>query len=279
MKRLENINELTQYIESLKQEGKTIGLVPTMGALHKGHMSLIRKARQENDIVICSVFVNPIQFNNKEDLEKYPRNLEQDSQLLEENGCDIMFSPLAQEVYKDEPTEQFSFGSLEAVMEGKQRPGHFNGVAIIVSRLFNWVSPNRAYFGEKDFQQLAIIRNMVSQINSKVEIVPCPIVREEDGLAMSSRNSRLSQKAREIAPKIHYILHKSATMKDSLSFSQIKTFVVNEFKLIKDFELEYFEIVDDTTLQPISKKGDNGVVGCIAVWIDGVRLIDVQRYY
>ncbi len=279
MKRLENINELTQYIESLKQDGKTIGLVPTMGALHAGHMSLIKRAREENDIVVSSVFVNPIQFNNKEDLEKYPRNLEKDSQLLEENGCDIMFSPNAQEVYKDEPTEQFSFGSLEAVMEGKQRPGHFNGVAIIVSRLFNWVNPNRAYFGEKDFQQIAIIKDMVKQLNSPVEIVPCPIVREEDGLALSSRNARLSQKAREIAPKIHYILQKSATMKDSLSFSQIKTFVVNEFKLIKDFELEYFEIVDDTTLKPISKKGDNGVVGCIAVWLDGVRLIDVQRYY
>ncbi|HBN05395.1 MAG TPA: pantoate--beta-alanine ligase [Bacteroidales bacterium] len=279
MKRLENINELTQYIESLKQDGKTIGLVPTMGALHAGHMSLIKRAREENDIVVSSVFVNPIQFNNKEDLEKYPRNLEKDSQLLEENGCDIMFSPNAQEVYKEEPTEQFSFGSLEAVMEGKQRPGHFNGVAIIVSRLFNWVNPNRAYFGEKDFQQIAIIKDMVRQLNSPVEIVPCPIVREEDGLALSSRNARLSQKAREIAPKIHYILQKSATMKDSLSFSQIKTFVVNEFKLIKDFELEYFEIVDDTTLQTISKKGDNGVVGCIAVWLDGVRLIDVQRYY
>ncbi|MBP1645978.1 MAG: pantoate--beta-alanine ligase [Bacteroidetes bacterium] len=279
MKKIENINELTQYIEILKQKGKTIGLVPTMGALHAGHMSLIKRAREENDIVVSSVFVNPIQFNNKEDLEKYPRNLEKDSQLLEENGCDIMFSPNAQEVYKDEPTEQFSFGSLEAVMEGKQRPGHFNGVAIIVSRLFNWVNPNRAYFGEKDFQQIAIIRDMVRQLNSQVEIVPCPIVREEDGLALSSRNARLSQKAREIAPKIHFILQKSATMKDSLSFSQIKTFVVNEFKLIKDFELEYFEIVDDTTLQPISKKGDNGVVGCIAIWLDGVRLIDVQRYY
>src|SRR5574344_316918 len=279
MKIINQIQDLTNYIQDLKLSNKTIGLVPTMGALHKGHMSLISKARQENDIVVCSVFVNPIQFNNKEDLEKYPRNVEKDALLLEENGCDIMFSPIAQEVYKEEPTEQFSFVSLEAVMEGKQRPGHFNGVAIIVSRLFNWVSPNRAYFGEKDFQQLAIIKNMISQLSSKVEIVPCPIIRENDGLAMSSRNARLSQKAREIAPKIHLILQKSSTMKDSLSFSQIKTFVVNEFKLIKDFELEYFEIVDDTTLQPISKKGDNGVVGCIAVWLDGVRLIDVQRYY
>ena len=279
MKIINQIQDLTNYIQDLKLSNKSIGLVPTMGALHKGHMSLIGKARQENDIVVCSVFVNPIQFNNKEDLEKYPRNVEKDAQLLEENGCDIMFSPIAQEVYKEEPTEQFSFGSLEAVMEGKQRPGHFNGVAIIVSRLFNWVSPNRAYFGEKDFQQIAIIKDMVRQLNSPVEIVPCPIVREIDGLAISSRNVRLEEQAREIAPKIHYILHKSCSMKDNLSFSQIKSFVINEFKRIKEFELEYFEMVDDTTLQPISQKGENGVVGCVAVWLGGVRLIDVERYY
>ena len=279
MKTINQIQELKNYLQELISQGKTIGLVPTMGALHKGHISLVKKAREENDIVVCSVFVNPVQFNNKEDLEKYPRNLEKDSLLLEENGCDIMFSPLAEEVYKEEPTEHFSFGALEEVMEGKQRPGHFNGVAIIVSRLFDWVRPNKAYFGEKDFQQLAIIKDMVKQLNSPVQIVPCPIVREEDGLAMSSRNARLSPSAREIAPKINSILRKSATMKDSLSFSQIKTFVVNEFKLYKDFELEYFEIVDDITLQPISKKGANGVVGCLAVWLDGVRLIDVQKYY
>jgi len=279
MKTINQIQELKKYLQELISQGKTIGLVPTMGALHKGHISLLKKAREENDIVVCSVFVNPVQFNNKEDLEKYPRNLDKDSLLLEENGCDIMFSPLAEEVYKEEPTEHFSFGALEEVMEGKQRPGHFNGVAIIVSRLFDWVSPNRAYFGEKDFQQLAIIKDMVKQLNTPVQIVPCPIVREEDGLAMSSRNARLSQSAREIAPKINSILRKSAAMKDNLSFSQIKTFVINEFKLYKDFDLEYFEIVDDKTLQPISKKGDNGVVGCLAVWLDGVRLIDVQRYY
>lgn len=279
MKIINKIQDLQEYIESIKANNKTIGFVPTMGALHKGHISLVKRAKEENDIVICSVFVNPIQFNNKEDLEKYPRDLDKDSIFLEENGCDVMFSPLAEEVYKEEPKEKFSFGKLEEVMEGKQRPGHFNGVAIIVSRLFDWVKPDRAYFGEKDFQQLAIVKDMVCQIGSKVIIVPCPIVREDDGLAMSSRNTRLSSKAREIAPKINAILRKSAAMKDNLSFSQIKTFVINEFKLIKEFDLEYFEIVDDTTLQPISKKGENGVVGCLAVWLDGVRLIDVQRYY
>lgn len=279
MKKIEHINELTQYIEILKQEGKTIGLVPTMGALHQGHMSLIKRAREENDIVVSSVFVNPIQFNNKEDLDKYPRDIEKDSSLLEENGCDILFCPKAEEVYAEEATESFSFGALEQVMEGKQRPGHFNGVAIIVSRLFNWVKPVRAYFGEKDFQQIAIIKEMVRQLNSPVEIVSCPIVREKDGLAISSRNMRLSPECREIAPKIHSILHKSSSIKDNLSVSQLKSFVNNEFKMIKDFELEYFEIVDDTTLQPISQKGKNGVVGCVAVWLGGVRLIDIERYY
>src|SRR5574344_346631 len=157
MKVIEHIDQLISYIDSIKQEGKTIGLVPTMGALHAGHMSLIHKAKEENDCVVCSVFVNPIQFNNKEDLKKYPRDLQSDKELLEANGCDVVFTPDAKEVYAQEPTEKFEFGDLERVMEGKQRPGHFNGVATIVSRLFSWVKPNRAYFGQKDFQQIAII--------------------------------------------------------------------------------------------------------------------------
>lgn len=276
---IELIDELSQYIENVRKEGKTIGLVPTMGALHRGHISLIEAARKENDIIVCSVFVNPIQFNNKEDLKKYPRDIERDRKLLEKNGCDVLFCPKAEEVYPEEAKESFTFGKLEQVMEGAQRPGHFNGVAVIVSRLFDWVRPHKAYFGEKDYQQLAIIKDMVSQLNSPVQIVACPIIREEDGLAISSRNVRLSEKAREIAPKINKILRKSSSMKDDVSISQIKSFVINEFKLIKDFELEYFEIVDDKTLQPIMKKGDNGVVGCIAVWLDGVRLIDIVRYY
>lgn len=279
MKRIEHIEELSQYIDKAKEEGKTIGLVPTMGALHSGHISLIEEARKENDIVICSVFVNPIQFNNKEDLNKYPRDIEKDIAILEENGCDVLFCPKAEEVYPEQAKESFSFGKLEEVMEGAQRPGHFNGVAVIVSRLFSWIRPNRAYFGEKDFQQLAIIKDMVEQLNSPVEIVPCPIVRHKDGLAISSRNIRLSEEARALAPKIHQILKTSASMKDNVSISQVKSFVLHEFKLIKDFELEYFEIVDDITLQPLIKKGENGVIGCIAVWLDGVRLIDIIRYY
>ena len=199
--------------------------------------------------------------------------------MLEDAGCDYVFSPSAEEVYAEKPTETFNFGTLETVMEGKMRPGHFNGVATIVSRLFNWINPTRAYFGEKDFQQLAIIKDMVRQLNSPVEIVPCPIVRESDGLAMSSRNMRLSEEKRAIASKINSILKKSVSMKENISLSQIKSFVKNEFSLLKDFELEYFELVDDVTLQPVNQKGENGVVGCVAVWLGGVRLIDVIRYY
>lgn len=279
MRKIDSINEVVGLVSEIKAQGKTIGLVPTMGALHIGHLSLIEKARKENDIIICSVFVNPIQFNNQEDLDKYPRDIEKDCLLLEDAGCDYVFSPSAEEVYAEKPTETFNFGTLETVMEGKMRPGHFNGVATIVSRLFNWINPTRAYFGEKDFQQLAIIKDMVRQLNSPVEIVPCPIVRESDGLAMSSRNMRLSEEKRAIASKINSILKKSVSMKENISLSQIKSFVKNEFSLLKDFELEYFELVDDLTLQPVNQKGENGVVGCVAVWLGGVRLIDVIRYY
>lgn len=279
MRKIDSINEVVGLVSEIKAQGKTIGLVPTMGALHIGHLSLIEKARKENDIIICSVFVNPIQFNNQEDLDKYPRDIKKDCLLLEDAGCDYVFSPSAEEVYAEKPTETFNFGTLETVMEGKMRPGHFNGVATIVSRLFNWINPTRAYFGEKDFQQSAIIKDMVRQLNFPVEIVPCPIVRESDGLAMSSRNMRLSEEKRAIASKINSILKKSVSMKENISLSQIKSFVKNEFSLLKDFELEYFELVDDATLQPVNQKGENGVVGCVAVWLGGVRLIDVIRYY
>ncbi|MDR0971988.1 MAG: pantoate--beta-alanine ligase [Bacteroidales bacterium] len=279
MKIINTIEEISQITDRLKQEGKTIGFVPTMGALHKGHISLISRSKEENDVTICSIFVNPIQFNNKEDLEKYPIRTDEDILILEESNCDILFIPSQEEVYFEPATERFSFGKLEEVLEGKQRPGHFNGVATVVSRLFKWIKPNKAYFGEKDYQQVAIIKDMVKQLDMPIEIIPCPIIREEDGLAISSRNLLLSSDARKLAPKIHSILIKSAYQKDNLTFSQIKSFVSSEFKLIKEMDLEYFEIVDDETLQPITKKQENGVVGFIAVWLDGVRLIDIQRYY
>lgn len=279
MKIINSIQEISEISRALKLDNKTIGFVPTMGALHKGHLTLMQRAKDENDILIVSVFVNPIQFNNPEDLEKYPRDIDADSNKLESIGCDYLFYPKAEEVYAQEPTEEFDFGNLDKVMEGKQRPGHFRGVAIIVSRLFNWINPNKAYFGEKDFQQLTIIKAMVNNLDLGVEIVACPIVREEDGLAMSSRNQRLSASAREIAPRINAILRKSYSLSENISISQIKSFVINEFKLVKDFELEYFEIVDAKTLEPITQRTENGVVGCVALWLDGVRLIDVIRYY
>lgn len=279
MKIINSIQEITEISRALRLDNKTIGFVPTMGALHKGHLTLMQRAKDENDILIVSVFVNPIQFNNPEDLEKYPRDIDADSNKLESIGCDYLFYPKAEEVYAQEPTEEFDFGNLDKVMEGEQRPGHFRGVAIIVSRLFNWINPNKAYFGEKDFQQLTIIKAMVNNLDLGVEIVACPIVREEDGLAMSSRNQRLSSSAREIAPRINAILRKSYSLSENISISQIKSFVINEFKLVKDFELEYFEIVDAKTLEPITQRTENGVVGCVALWLDGVRLIDVIRYY
>lgn len=279
MEKNHSIQGIIDISKMLRESHKTIGFVPTMGALHKGHLSLIEKAKEENDIVICSIFVNPIQFNNPEDLEKYPRDIEMDSKLLEAIGCDYLFSPNQDEVYSEKPNEEFDFSGLDKVMEGKQRPGHFNGVAVIVSRLFDWIKPHRAYFGEKDFQQLAIIKAMVGNLGLDIEIIPCPIIREEDGLAMSSRNQRLSPQARAIAPKINSILRKSNSLKENISITQVKSFVINEFKLVKEFDLEYFEIVDAITLEPINQISPNGVVGCVAVSLEGVRLIDVIRYY
>lgn len=280
MKICRTVSDLQSEVSQVKLENKTIGLVPTMGALHEGHKSLFNRARQENDVFISSVFVNPVQFNNKEDFEKYPRDEKRDLAILEECGCDIVFVPTAEEVYGNEEPETFTFGTLEQVMEGVQRPGHFSGVANIVSRLFLWTKADRGYFGEKDYQQIAIIKDMVRQKNIDIEIIPCPIFRDEDGLATSSRNVRLSPEARQIAPKIHQILLNSYRQKDNLAISQIQSFVEDEFKKVKEFELEYFCLVDDTTLQPVKvREAKQGVVGCVAVWLDGVRLIDIQRYW
>jgi len=273
------VSEIENAVSQVKKDGKKIGLVPTMGALHDGHVSLFKRARRENDVFIASVFVNPVQFNNKEDFEKYPRDEKADIDILEANGCDIAFVPNAEEVYKDSTLEKWSFGSLEKVMEGKQRPGHFSGVANIVSRLFKWTQADCAYFGEKDYQQIAIIRDMVRQMQSPIEIISCPIYREADGLAASSRNKRLSTQARNMAPKIHEILTKSYQQNEFLSASQIVSFVETEFKKYKDFELEYFILADGDTLQPIKNKEDSkNIIGFIAVWLDGVRLIDIQHY-
>ena len=290
MQVISTVSALTAAIAEAKKANKTIGLVPTMGALHEGHLSLIRRARKENDFVVVSIFVNPIQFNNKEDLAKYPRTVENDCRVVEEAGADIAFTPSVEEMYPDgEPKEVYHFGPIEEVMEGPRRPGHFSGVAVVVRRLFDLAQPTRAYFGEKDFQQVAIIRNLLEQIKYPIELVPCPIVRADDGLALSSRNMRLSPEARAIAPEIYATLCQAVEMSEYEDVDSVYTWVVdtlasfhevNELPDGLKFEPEYFEIVDDTTLQPVDDwdASATGIVGCIAVWLDGVRLIDVIRF-
>jgi pantoate--beta-alanine ligase len=267
----------TELFDALKQQGANpaIGFVPTMGALHEGHLALVRQARRENEVVVASVFVNPIQFNNPEDLKKYPRDLERDLDLLKEVGCDIVFAPKDSEMYPENPMEIYNFGDLETVMEGAFRPGHFNGVAVVVKRLFDLVKPTTAYFGEKDFQQLAIIRALVEQENLAVEIVACPTVREPDDLAMSSRNVRLSEEDRRIAPQIYKILRDSRDLKDMFTPAQVKMFAEDHLKKIPRTQLEYFEIVNAKTLQPIENWSDCPQrVACVAIWLGDVRLID-----
>jgi pantoate--beta-alanine ligase len=279
---------LTAAIEQAKKEHKTIGLVPTMGALHEGHLSLVNRARKENDTVVVSVFVNPIQFNNQEDLAKYPRTVDADLEKLTAAGADIAFVPSVEEMYPEKVETVYHFGPLEEVMEGPRRPGHFSGVAVVVRRLFDLTQPDRAYFGEKDFQQIAIIRNLLEQIKYPIELVPCPIVRADDGLALSSRNMRLSPEARAIAPNIYATLQQAVEMSEYEDVESVQLWVMDTLSSFHEvngldeklsFDPEYFEIVNDITLQPIDNWDDaEGIVGCIAVWLDGVRLIDVIRF-
>ncbi len=281
MNTFNTIHDTKQFIASAKKAGKSIGFVPTMGALHEGHLTLMRRAKQENDLLAVSVFVNPIQFNNPEDLEKYPRDLNKDKALLESVGCDILFAPSTAEMYPEEKvTEHFNFGKLEAVMEGAFRPGHFNGVAVVVKRLFNIITPDKAYFGEKDFQQLAIIKRLVEMEKMPLTIVPCAIVREPDGLAMSSRNERLKPEERAIAPLIHQILQEAVELKNKKSPPEITRWVADRFKSNPSFSLEYFQIADDTFLQPVKQWEKNkGAVGFVAAFLGDVRLIDNIRFY
>ncbi|MEG2150238.1 MAG: pantoate--beta-alanine ligase [Bacteroidaceae bacterium] len=279
MKLVHTISDLQAELSVLKAQGKKIGLVPTMGALHNGHASLVKRSVKENDITVVSVFVNPTQFNDKTDLIKYPRTLEADSKLLEEAGASFVFAPSVEEMYPQEDTRIFSFAPLDTVMEGAFRPGHFNGVAQIVSKLFDAVKPHRAYFGEKDFQQLAIIREMVKQLGFNIEIVGCPIVREEDGLALSSRNARLTADERKIALKISQTLFKSRTFAATHSIKETQQWVETEIEKEPGLRLEYFEIVDGNTLQTVEKWEDTSyVVGCITVFCGSVRLIDNIKY-
>ncbi len=279
MKVINTIKELKTLLGECRAAGKSIGLVPTMGALHAGHASLVDRAVRENDVVVVSIFVNPTQFNDKNDLKNYPRTLEADCALLEKIGAAVAFAPEVEEMYPTEDTRRFSFAPLDTVMEGACRPGHFNGVAQIVSKLFYAVEPDRAYFGEKDFQQLAIIREMVRQLALPLEIVGCPIVRETDGLAMSSRNTLLSADERERALTISSALFASVDFAKVNTLEATKAFVEDIINDTPGLELEYYRIVDGNTLQEIEEWSDSDyVVGCIALFCGNVRLIDNIKY-
>jgi len=270
MKIIKLKHELKAEIESLKSSGKTIGFVPTMGALHNGHKSLVERCVAENDSCIVSIFVNPTQFNNSADLDKYPRNLKLDADFLESAGCQLIFAPEPQEIYESDELNnrfEFDFGGLDTVMEGKFRPGHFNGVVQIVSKLFRLIQPDKAYFGEKDFQQLAIIHRMVKLLNFNIEIIDCPIVREPSGLALSSRNERLTEVQHKKAVEISKVLSESRNFAAQLS----------PIELTQWLEVEYYEIVNTSTLQTVYSWTEPSV-GCIAVYCGEVRLIDNIKY-
>ena len=274
------IVDIQRFVEEKHNLGLKVGFVPTMGALHEGHISLINRAKKENDIVVCSVFVNPIQFNNPADLEKYPRTPEKDITKLEQAGCDAVFMPSAEEMYPNKVEDHYDFGDIEHVMEGACRPGHFNGVAIVVRKLFEIVNPNKAYFGEKDFQQLAIIKKMVRDLNMNLEIVPCPIVRENDGLAMSSRNVRLNEAERAIAPKIFATLNNAISKKDAMSPSEMKKYTLDKYAEIKEFDVEYVEITDEINLKSLENwnECDHARI-FVALQLGPVRLIDNVRIF
>lgn len=279
MQVIKTIAKLQELLELAKSEDQTVGFVPTMGALHQGHLSLVEQAADSSDIVVVSIFVNPTQFNNSNDLERYPRDLETDLNALSEVKCDVVFAPNVKEVYPKEDKRQFNFGDLESVMEGKYRPGHFNGVAQVVSRLFDIVKPDKAFFGLKDFQQLAVIRDMTKQLQLAVEIVPCAILREADGLAMSSRNMLLSDAQRKNAPLIASTLFESCNFVPDTSVEGVKNKVIEAINANEKLEVEYFEIVDGYTLQPVDNWEESEyIVACIAVFAGEIRLIDNVIY-
>lgn len=279
MKIIDTISELENQLQGYRHKGETIGLVPTMGALHQGHASLVERCVADNKISIVSLFVNPTQFNNKEDLKHYPRTPEKDHELLERLGVDYVFSPSVEEMYPEEDKRVFDFGQLDKVMEGEFRPGHFNGVAQIVSKLFDIVKPDNAYFGEKDFQQLAIVKDMVRQLQMPVNIIGMPIVRESSGLAMSSRNQRLSEEQKKNASEVYKVLNESKLMIDKFIPYELVNYVSESINKVSGLKVEYFQIVDGDNLQPVTSWSDSDyIVGCIALFCGEVRLIDNIRY-
>ena len=273
METYKTIKQIQQYINKAKAQGKTIGFVPTMGALHNGHLSLVQAARKDNDIVIVSIFVNPTQFNNPDDLKKYPRTIEIDSAMLEKENCDAVFYPSVEEMYPEEVLKQYDFGALERVLEGEFRPGHFNGVAVVVKKLFDIVPAHKAYFGKKDFQQLAIIRKLVEIEKIPIEIIACNTMRESDGLAMSSRNVRLTRAERSIAPRIYKTLQMIKQSREEKKPAELEKIALQA--LGNEFKAEYFKIADGNSLQAIKQWSDtNYPVALIAAFLGDVRLID-----
>lgn len=281
MKVVNKISELKDLLNQYRKENKTIGLVPTMGALHEGHASLVDRSATENDVTVVSIFLNPTQFNDKKDLERYPRTLEADCALLEEHGCTIVFAPSVDEVYPEPDTRQFSYPPTDSVMEGAMRPGHFNGVCQIVSKLFSYVEADRAYFGEKDYQQIAVIRCMKEDLGFKVEIIPCPVIREDNGLARSSRNTLLTKEEHTLAANIYRVMKESLPMASTHTVAEVHDYVVNTLNAIDGLEVEYYSIVDGLTLADVNSWTDaESIVGCITVFCGHtpIRLIDHIRY-
>ena len=276
---VQTIAELKACLNGEREQGHSVGLVPTMGALHAGHASLVERSVKENDVTVVSIFLNPTQFNDKKDLERYPRTLEADCELLEKCGAQVVFAPSVEEVYPEPDTRVFSYPPTDSVMEGAFRPGHFNGVCQIVSKLFDYVEPDRAYFGEKDYQQICVIRRMVEDLKMDINIVACPVIREESGLARSSRNTLLSDDERQLAAHIYRVL--SESRKQQMSVAETHDFVVREIDAIEGLKVQYFSIVDGLTLADVSTWDDaESVVGCITVYCGAVpiRLIDHIRY-
>lgn len=281
MKRIYTIAKLKAELRKAREKGKTIGLVPTMGALHEGHASLVRRSVSENDVTVVSVFLNPTQFNDQTDLAKYPRTLEADCQLLESCGANIVFAPSVEEVYPEPDTRHFSYPPTDSVMEGAFRPGHFNGVCQVVSKLFMMVEPDRAYFGEKDFQQIAVIRRMVDDLGFRLQIVPCPVVREATGLAMSSRNTLLTDEERLTAAHIYKTLKESKEWEKTMTVQEVHDRVVEQINAIPALEVQYYSIVDGLSLADVTDwKQSDDIVGCITVFCGSqpIRLIDHIRY-
>lgn len=279
MQTIHSIKELQACLSEAKNAGKSVGLVPTMGALHEGHASLIRRSVKENDVTVVSIFLNPTQFNDPKDLERYPRTLESDCQLLEQCGAQIAFAPSVNEMYPEPDTRSFSYPPTDSVMEGARRPGHFNGVCQIVSKLFMITEPDRAYFGEKDFQQICVIRRMVADLGFKMDIVPCPVIREASGLAMSSRNSLLTPEEKTLAANIYRVMKES--LSQGLSVRETEAWVTDTLNAIDGLEVEYYSIVNGETLAEVNSWDDAPhIVGCITVYCGHtpIRLIDHIRY-